>query len=173
MAPSLRIRPSAPGGARAAKADTAPGGGESGSSAGTAMRSNSGGLTLIELMVVVVVVAVLATIAVPGYRQYVLRAHRTEAKRTLLNVAAAQERFYLQNNTYAGPSALESAPPAGLGIPGTTENGHYSIAINAGDATAFSASATAQGGQAQDTRCASFTIDHAGAKTATNAECWN
>ena len=62
------------------------------------------GFTLIELMIVIVVVAVLAAIAMPSYRQYVLRTHRTEAKRTLLNVAVAQEKFYLQNNTYAGPS---------------------------------------------------------------------
>jgi type IV pilus assembly protein PilE len=138
-----------------------------------AMRIDSRGLTLIELMVVVLIVTVLGTIAVPGYRQYVLRTNRTEAKRTLLDVAAAQERFYLQNDRYAGPSALETAPPAGLGIPRTTENSHYAIAINAGDANAFSATATAQGGQAQDARCASFTIDQAGAKTATNADCWN
>jgi type IV pilus assembly protein PilE len=137
-----------------------------------AMRRDLEGLTLIELMVVVVIVTILAMIAVPGYRQYVLRTNRTEAKRTLLDVAAAQERFYLQNNTYAGPSALETAPPAGLGIPGTTQNGHYAIVINAGDANAFTATATAQGGQARDARCASFTIDHAGAKTATSADCW-
>ena len=61
-------------------------------------------------------VAVLAAIAVPSYRQYVLRSHRAEAKTALLNVAAAQERFYLQNNTYT--TDLTSAPtatPPGLG----------------------------------------------------------
>lgn len=137
------------------------------------MRRDSRGLTLIELMVVVVIVAILASVAAPSYRQYALRTNRTEAKRTLLNVAAAQERFYLQNNTYAGPSALDTAPPAGLGIPNTTEHGHYSLAIDAADASAFSATATAQGGQADDARCASFTIDQAGTKTATNADCWN
>jgi type IV pilus assembly protein PilE len=137
------------------------------------MRNNSRGFTLIELLVVVVIVTILATIAAPGYRQYLFRTNRTEAKRTLLNVAAAQERFYLQNNTYAGPSALETAPPVGLGIRGTTEDGHYSIAIITGDANVFSATATAQGGQAKDTRCASFSIDQAGTKTATSADCWN
>lgn len=137
------------------------------------MRHDSKGLTLIELMVAMMIIAIMATIAVPGYRQFMLRSNRVDAKRALLNVAAAQERFYLQNNTYAGPSGLEAAPPGGLGIPETTENGHYSIAIVAGDATVFSATATAQGNQAQDIRCASFTIDQSGAKTATSAECWN
>ena len=82
------------------------------------MKNEVTGFTLIELMIVIVIVAVLAAIAMPSYRQYVLRTHRTEAKRSLLNVAVAQEKFYLQNNTYAGPSALKIAPPAGLGISG-------------------------------------------------------
>jgi type IV pilus assembly protein PilE len=126
-------------------------------------------------MIVIVVVAVLASIAVPSYRQYVLRAHRTEAKAALLNVAAAQEKFYLQNNTYT--TALTAAPPAGLGIPATTENGHYTITIAAGaNATSFSATATAIGGQAQDTQCATFTINQLGAKDATGSKpsvCWD
>ena len=137
------------------------------------MWNKARGFTLIELMIVVVVVAILAAIAIPSYRQYVLRTNRTEAKRTLLNVAAAQEKFYLQNNSYAGSSALTMTPPAGLGIQGTTEHGHYTVAINGADAATFSATAIAQGGQAQDSRCASFTINQAGAKTATNADCWD
>ena len=55
------------------------------------MRNKVTGFTLIELMIVIVIVAVLAAIAMPSYRQYVLRSHRTEATRTLLNVAVAQE----------------------------------------------------------------------------------
>jgi type IV pilus assembly protein PilE len=137
------------------------------------MWNRSRGFTLIELMIVVVVVAILAAIAIPSYRQYVLRSNRTEAKRTLLNVAAAQEKFYLQNNTYASSSALTTAPPDGLGIQGTTEHGHYTVAIDAADAATFSATATAQGGQSQDSRCASFSINQAGARTATNADCWD
>ena len=136
------------------------------------MRPTSRGMTLIELMIVIVIVAILASIAVPSYRQYVLRSHRTEAKAALMNVAAAQEKFYLQNNTYT--DNLSDAPPTGLGIPGTTEHGYYTVAIEAGaDETAFTVTATPTGGQAADTRCASFSIDQAGVKTATNTDCWN
>ena len=131
------------------------------------------GVTLIELIIVIVVVGVLAAIAIPSYRQYVLRTHRTEAKTALLNLAAAQEKFYLQNNTYATDDLLETAPPAGLGLSATTENGWYTIVIADGaNADEFSATATAAGGQASDTRCATFTIDQAGVKTATNTDCW-
>jgi type IV pilus assembly protein PilE len=135
------------------------------------MRWNSRGFSLIELMIVVAVVAILASIAVPSYRQYVLRSHRTEAKAALLNVAAAQEKFYLQNNTYT--TALTDAPPAGLGIAATTRNGYYTIAIGGANVTTFSVTATATGTQTQDTRCLTFSINELGVKTATNADCWD
>jgi type IV pilus assembly protein PilE len=132
------------------------------------------GITLIELMVVVVIVAILASIAVPSYRSYVIRAHRAEAKTALLAVAAAQEKFYLTNNTYATNAQLTTAPPNGLGLPATTENGWYTIAIaNGANAAGFSATATAAGAQAADTDCATFTVNQAGAKTATSAKCWD
>ena len=132
------------------------------------------GMTLIELMIVVVIAAVLASIAVPSYRSYVLRTHRVEAKTALLNLAAAQERFYLENNTYAANAALSTAPPAGLGLPSTTENGWYTVAIaNGANAATFTATATATGTQAADTDCTSFSITALGVKTATSTKCWD
>jgi type IV pilus assembly protein PilE len=128
------------------------------------------GMSLIELMVVVAIVALLATIAVPSYRQFLLRSHRAEATSALLNLAAAQEKFYLQNNTYSVD--LSTAPPAGLGLPPTTVNGHFTVVIDAANAAGFTATATTAGGQAQDTHCATFTINQAGARTATSADCW-
>jgi len=135
-------------------------------------RNRQAGVTLIELMVVVVIVAVLASIALPSYRSYVLRAHRTEATTALLGIAAAQEKFYLQNNTYT--DALTTPPPAGLGLTATTENGYYTIAIaDDADADSFTATATAVGGQAEDSHCATFTLNAVGEKDAENDDCWN
>jgi type IV pilus assembly protein PilE len=137
------------------------------------------GVTLIELMIVIVIVAILASIAVPSYRSYVLRSHRVEAKTALLNLAAAQEKFYLVNNTYATNSLLSTTPPAGLGLAATTEGGWYTIAITGGDAASFSATATATGTQTADGDCATFTINQLGQKSATKSGggastvCWN
>jgi type IV pilus assembly protein PilE len=137
------------------------------------------GVTMIELLIVVVIVAITASAAVPSYRRYVLRAHRVEAKTALLNLATAQEKFHLQNNGYAGPAALATAPPDGLGLTGTTGNGWYTIAITAASTTAFSATAMAAGAQTADGDCATFTIDSLGVRGATNrggtsaTECWN
>ena len=143
------------------------------------MPIRTAGVTLVELLIVVVVVAILASIAVPSYRSYVLRTNRVEAKTALLNLAAAQERFYLQNNTYAANPALATAPPDGLGLRGTTESGHYAIVIGAASTTAFSATATAAGAQAADDACATFTINALGVKGATDGggsastACWD
>ena len=137
------------------------------------------GVTLIEMLIVVVIVAITASAAVPSYRRCVLRAHRVEAKTALLNLVTAQEKFYLQNNGYAGHSALSTAPPDGLGLTGTTGNGWYTIAITAASTTAFRATATAAGEQIADGDCATFTIDSLGVRGATNrggtpsTACWN
>ena len=37
------------------------------------------GFTLVELMIVVVVMAIIAAVAIPSYRNYTLRAQRSEA----------------------------------------------------------------------------------------------
>jgi type IV pilus assembly protein PilE len=140
-------------------------------------RSPTKGFTLIELVIVVAVVAILTIIAVPSYRAYLLRSHRIEATSALLKLSAAQEQFYLQNSTYT--DELTTDPPAGLGLQDVTENGYYDIAIDAADAAGFQATASAKGGQADDTHCAAFTIDETGAKTAKDSsdaavtDCWS
>jgi type IV pilus assembly protein PilE len=134
-------------------------------------RESQRGVTLIELVVVVAIVALLASIAVPSYRQYLLRSHRVEATSALLALAAAQEKFYLQNNTYT--DKLTDDPPGGLGLDDTTENGFYTIDIDDADAEGYTATATAAGGQTDDDHCAVFTIDQSGARSATSSDCWS
>jgi type IV pilus assembly protein PilE len=131
-----------------------------------------------ELMIVVAVIGVLAVVGVPTYRRYLMRTHRTEAKSALLQLAAQQERFYFQANTYSGNLAA-------LGFPGgLTPNGVYTITFTgvAPNATQFTATAqpTAGGGvngvnQTGDVECASFTINAQGVRTAApdpNGRCW-
>src|SRR5688572_30003429 len=94
------------------------------------------GITLLELMIVILVIGVLGAIAIPSYRQYMMRAQRTEAKTALLRIAANQERFYLTNRTYSGNPAL-------LGfVGGLSERGTYTIAIAGANAVGYTATAT-------------------------------
>jgi len=134
------------------------------------------GITLIELMVVMVIVAVLGMVALPSYRQYSMRAQRTEAKTALLQLAANQERFYLQNNTYTNNLAA-------LGFPGgVSENGVYTLAVPVANAQTFQATATPTPGggvngrnMVADVECAQFNVNAQGLKTALpdpDTRCW-
>ena len=136
------------------------------------------GVTLIELMIVVVVIAILGVIAVPNYREYMKRTHRTEAKSALLRIQTNQERWYLQHNTYTDD-------PDDLGFPGgVSENGVYTLAITTADGLTQDYTATAApaagGGRngvrmEDDTECAEFSIDSRGVRAASpdpRGRCW-
>ncbi len=132
------------------------------------------GFTLIELMIAVVVMAILASIAVPSYGRFVQRANRADATAELLRLAAAQERFYIANNTY---TANLAAPPAGLGGEGSSERGYYTITVTAADVNGFTIQAvpTAGSKQASDAECQTFTINEQGIQTSapgTVEDCW-
>lgn len=142
------------------------------------MQARVAGWTLIELVVALLIVAVLASLAVPGYRNHALRAHRTEAQSALLGLAAAQERFHLHHDRYASDADLVVAPPGGLGLSAATRDGRYRLAIGAADTRSFTATAVASGDQSADVRCATFTIDAFGTRSATDVAgiaaegCW-
>lgn len=131
------------------------------------------GITLLELMTVVLVIGILGVIALPSYRQYVMRAQRTEAKNALLQLQTNQERFYLANRTY-------SADPDQLGFVGDlTERGTYTLSIAGADANGYTATATPRAGadinMTQDDQCTTFTITSQGVRTATGSDptrCW-
>jgi type IV pilus assembly protein PilE len=131
------------------------------------------GITLLELMAVVMVVGILGMIAIPSYRQYTIRAQRTEAKTALLQLATNQERFYLTNRRY-------SDDPEQLGFTGdNTERGLYALTITGAGTAGYTATATPRtGGQVDmtgDAQCATFSITAQGVRTATGtaaANCW-
>ncbi len=139
-------------------------------------RRRSRGVTLLELLIVVVMIGLLGTIAVPSYRQYAMRAPRTEAKTALLRLATNQERFYLQNNTYTNNLVA-------LGFPiGVSEKGVYTLAVLVADTNTYRATAvpTPGGGlngvgMSADVDCALFSINAEGVRAASpdpNTQCW-
>jgi type IV pilus assembly protein PilE len=140
------------------------------------MQQRMRGVTLIELMIVVVVLAIIASISIPSYRGYMLRAHRSDATAALLRIRVAQEKFFLQNNAYTnelGPAGLRLRPDAGTSM--TTENGYYTVDFQAQTANSYTARATAIGGQTRDTDCTVFTITDQGMRATspgTLANCW-
>ncbi len=127
------------------------------------------GVTLLELMIVVVIIGILAAVAYPNYREFAARAKRTEARAMLLDIAIAQERFYLNNNRFADMGELGYPND-----PMITDSDSYSVTVTANDASDFSATATYRLGGEEGDKCSSFTINGAGTQTSTGttANCW-
>ena len=73
---------------------------------------SASGVTFVELLVVLAIIGVLASLAWPSYRQYVVRAHRSEAIEALLATAAEQERFLIHFGRYAEGFAGAAGSPA-------------------------------------------------------------
>ena len=133
-----------------------------------------GGFTLIEVMIVVAIVAILTAIALPSYREYVLRSHRSDAQSGLLQAAQWLERAATANGNY--PTAL----PQALTWSGDTSK-RYTIGFVTGNSTSsYVLQAVPKGGgpQAND-RCGTFRLSNTGEQSNANLasgvsskDCW-
>ena len=80
------------------------------------IKNNNKGFTLIELLVVVLIIGILAAMAMPSYFKAMERSRMTEAVTLLANIAQAQQRKYMQINSYAkNYSGLDVAPAGATG----------------------------------------------------------
>jgi type IV pilus assembly protein PilE len=143
------------------------------------------GFTLIELMITVAVVAILAAVALPAFNNQIRKSRRTEARTTLLDLAARAERMYSANNSYLNAVTGQLNPPdlgypAGTVWPLQSGTGYYSVTVGNPTATTYTFTATTAGAQVADTTCATFTVDNTGNQSAADSSstnqtstCWN
>jgi type IV pilus assembly protein PilE len=131
------------------------------------------GFTLVELMIVVAIIGILTFVAVPSYRQYVVKSNRAAAESFVMSVTNKQEQYMLDARQYAATLVL-----LGMAAPADVSN-NYNITITNIGATppTYTITAVPTGSQAaSDTRCGSVSIDQAGTKGITGAgtvaECW-
>ena len=137
------------------------------------------GMTLIELMIVMVIVGILVSIAYPAYQNYVQRARRSDGKAMLTDIAARQERFYADNNTY-------TVTMTDLGFTGaspSSSEGFYTAGVAAGPsgsiATSYTITVTpvaAKWGGSGDGTCGNLTLDSRGTQgnsAGSLSTCWN
>lgn len=73
------------------------------------------GFTLIEMLITVALISILVTIALPSYREYILRGHIADATTALSSFRANMERYFQDNRTYAAVGAFN--PPCAAAIP--------------------------------------------------------
>ncbi|WP_304848119.1 type IV pilin protein [Hydrogenophaga sp.] len=120
----------------------------------------SAGFTLIEMLVAAALATVMLAIALPRYQDHVLRAHRVEARTSLLQAAHWLERVATAQGNYPVAEDGESALPDALR---RTAGGRYAIALQTSTPSAYTLVAEPQGAQADDA-CGRFTLDQTGAR---------
>ncbi|QNK00491.1 type IV pilin protein [Dyella telluris] len=134
----------------------------------TNARANHG-FTLVELAITMVILAILASLALPSYRQYILRGHRADATRALQDVASREESYFFSNSGY-------TASLTTLGTNSSVAGQYFTVTLASSSSSVYTATATAQGSQAKDALCTSFSIDQVGRKTVTGTgsptDCW-
>lgn len=122
------------------------------------MRARQQGFTIIEIMIAVAIVAILAAVALPSYRDYILRGKLVDAHNALSDYRVQMEQFYQDNRRYDG---------GGLGGCGaaTPTSKYFTFTCAPGAAPAQTYTATATGIAAQGTSGFAFTINEANART--------
>ena len=106
----------------------------------------SRGFSLVEMLVVVVIIAVLASIAIPSYRQYVIRGHRRAAQAEMADIATRELQYFAANRAFADTATLGVTLPPEIGD-------YYTYTVTpalSGSVPSFTITFTALGTQASD-----------------------
>ncbi|HKY00408.1 MAG TPA: type IV pilin protein [Steroidobacteraceae bacterium] len=120
------------------------------------------GFTLVELMVTLVVVAILMAIAIPSYRQSVIKGNRRAAQAVMMELISRQEQYFVANRVYATKAELDYNLP-----PEVDANYEYDFAIDGGPPPSVTVNFTAEGGQLGDGDLSASTLG-----TKTPADKW-
>lgn len=139
------------------------------------------GFSLIELLIVLLIVGILSLISYPGYREYLIRAHRNEGQTALLDLANRMERYYLDHKTYK-TATIGTGTSSDLLSTIATNNHWYNLSIHLATNATYQLIATPAKEQAKDLLCQTLTLNNYGSKgisvgpagipTGTARECW-
>ncbi len=129
------------------------------------------GFTLIEVMVVVAIVAILASIAIPSYREYIMRGQIVDGLVPLADMGGKMEQFFQDKRTYEGACQPGTVAPQ----PGNTARFEYSCGTLG--KSAYTVTASGKGSMAGFV----FTLNQQGRRATTDtpsgwtagSNCWS
>lgn len=132
-------------------------------------RARARGLSLLELLAVLAIVGILSAIAIPSYRDHVLRARLTDAFSGLAAVQTAAEEYWNNKHTYED---LDKEVPRRL----PADSVDFAFTLTASSAAAYTVTATGRGAASGFV----YTIDQNGVRATvaapdgwgTSAGCW-
>ena len=131
------------------------------------LRAAAPGFTLIELMITVAIIGILAAVALPSYRDYVLRGHLVTLTNDLQAARVKMEQYYQDNRTYLAVGTTITPPCTSTAIT-VSKPTPYSLACNNSTATTFKATITGSGVVAGFI----YTVDQSDSKTSTVSSAW-
>lgn len=129
--------------------------------------------TLIELLIVLAIIGILSSVGYGMYLDKVKASYRAEAQSALLQFQQAMERFYTENNTYAGSHA--GGVPAATVFPSqaplSSNDPKYDLTAST-TASSYTLTATPISDGLMDSDGA-YTLTNTGSKTYNGATGWD
>ncbi len=69
------------------------------------------GFTLVELLMTILVLGILLSIAIPGYKDYLIRANKSAAKAVMLEIASREEQYLMNTGAFGTLAQLNYTVP--------------------------------------------------------------
>jgi len=93
----------------------------------------AGGFTLVELIVTIMIIGAVTSVALPSYTTHIERVRASEGAQILTALLAAQSRYQIENNIYAGGGGTTDLTPLDISVPASANFNLPTIINNAAE----------------------------------------